>query len=164
MLSHGHDQQPVRRREAGQRGRRPAAFFTIQVLPHGAQHHQRYRPRGHHAAKQVRAAPEDDLKDQRQAPRRGAPEVEKALTQEAYNLRQITVKPIPAERGLTFQSLQDNHATIDNIRLWDWEPLIDTYAQMQEIRTYYKFLDVNVDRYDLSGSYQQVMLSHGTSP
>ena len=41
-------------------------------------------------------------------------------TQEAYNLRQITVKPFPAEQGLTFQSLQDNHATIDNIRLWDW--------------------------------------------
>ena len=82
-----------------------------------------------------------------------------ALTQEAYNLHQITVKPFPAEQGLTFQSLQDNRATIDNIRLWDWQPLIDTYAQLQEIRTYYKFLDVDVDRYELGGSYQQVMLS-----
>jgi uncharacterized protein len=82
-----------------------------------------------------------------------------ALTREAYNLHQITVKPFPAEQGLTFQSLQDNPATIDNIRLWDRQPLIDTYAQLQEIRTYYKFLDVDVDRYDLSGSYQQVMLS-----
>ena len=82
-----------------------------------------------------------------------------ALTREAYNLRQFTVKPFPAEQGLTFQSLQDNRATIDNIRLWDWQPLIDTYAQLQEIRTYYKFLDVDVDRYDLGGSYQQVMLS-----
>ncbi|MGO9174264.1 MAG: UPF0182 family protein [Rhodomicrobium sp.] len=82
-----------------------------------------------------------------------------ALTREAYNLRQITVKPFPAEQGLTFQSLQDNRATIDNIRLWDWQPLIDTYAQLQEIRTYYKFLDVDVDRYDLGGAYQQVMLS-----
>jgi uncharacterized protein len=82
-----------------------------------------------------------------------------ALTQEAYNLRQITVKPFPAEEGLTFQSLQDNRATIDNIRLWDWQPLMNTYAQLQEIRTYYKFHDVDVDRYELDGSYQQVMLS-----
>jgi uncharacterized membrane protein (UPF0182 family) len=57
-----------------------------------------------------------------------------ALTLEAYKLRQITVKPFPAEQGLTFQSLQDNRATIDNIRLWDWQPLMDTYAQLQEIR------------------------------
>ncbi len=81
------------------------------------------------------------------------------FTQEAYNLRQITAKPFPAEQGLTFQTLQDNRATIDNIRLWDWQPLMDTYAQLQEIRTYYKFLDVDVDRYDLGGSYQQVMAS-----
>jgi uncharacterized membrane protein (UPF0182 family) len=82
-----------------------------------------------------------------------------ALTQEAFNLLQITVKPFAAEQGLTFQSLQANRATIDNIRLWDWQPLRDTYAQLQEIRTYYKFHDVDVDRYELDGSYQQVMLS-----
>ncbi|MGO8917533.1 MAG: UPF0182 family protein [Stellaceae bacterium] len=82
-----------------------------------------------------------------------------ALTQEAYNLRKVTVKPFPAEEDLTFQSLQDNRATVDNIRLWDWRPLMDTYAQLQEIRTYYKFHDVDIDRYQLDGSYQQVMLS-----
>ncbi|MFI4980128.1 MAG: UPF0182 family protein, partial [Nevskiales bacterium] len=82
-----------------------------------------------------------------------------ALTQEAYNLREITVKPFPAEQGLTYQSLQDNRATTDNIRLWDWQPLTDTYAQLQEIRTYYKFHNVDIDRYGLDGSYQQVMLS-----
>jgi uncharacterized membrane protein (UPF0182 family) len=82
-----------------------------------------------------------------------------ALTQEAFNLLQITVKPFPAEQQLTFKSLQANRATIDNIRLWDWQPLRDTYAQLQEIRTYYKFHDVDVDRYELDGSYQQVMLS-----
>src|SRR5208282_4729648 len=82
-----------------------------------------------------------------------------ALTQEAYDLRQIAVKPFPAEQGLTFASLQANRATIDNIRLWDWQPLIDTYAQLQEIRTYYKFLDMDIDRYRLDGAYQQVMLS-----
>jgi uncharacterized membrane protein (UPF0182 family) len=82
-----------------------------------------------------------------------------ALTQQAYNLRQITAKPFPAEQDLTFETLKANKATIDNIRLWDWQPLIDTYAQLQEIRTYYKFHDVDVDRYWLDGAYQSVMLS-----
>ncbi len=78
------------------------------------------------------------------------------LTQEAYNLRQITVKPFPVEQGLTYQALQDNPETIDNIRLWDWQPLLDTYAQLQEIRTYYRFLDVDIDRYHIDGTYRQV--------
>ena len=82
-----------------------------------------------------------------------------ALTREAYNLGQIAVKPFPAEQDLTFQSLKDNSGTIDNIRLWDWQPLMDTYAQLQEIRTYYRFLDVDVDRYNLGDSYQQVTLA-----
>jgi uncharacterized protein len=82
-----------------------------------------------------------------------------ALTQRAYNLHQITAKPFSAEQDLTSETLEANKATIDNIRLWDWQPLIDTYAQLQEIRTYYKFHDVDVDRYWLGGAYQSVMLS-----
>jgi len=82
-----------------------------------------------------------------------------ALTQQAYNLHQITAKPFPAEQDLTFKTLEANKATIDNIRLWDWHPLMDTYVQLQEIRTYYKFHDVDVDRYWLDGAYQSVMLS-----
>jgi uncharacterized protein len=82
-----------------------------------------------------------------------------ALTQQAYNLHQIMTKPFPAEQDLTFKTLEANKATIDNIRLWDWQPLMDTYAQLQEIRTYYKFHDVDVDRYRLDGAYQSVMLS-----
>jgi uncharacterized membrane protein (UPF0182 family) len=82
-----------------------------------------------------------------------------ALTREAYNLRNIVVKPFTADQMLTYRSLQDNRATIDNIRLWDWQPLLDTYAQLQEIRTYYKFRDADIDRYVLGGTYQQVMLS-----
>jgi len=81
------------------------------------------------------------------------------LTQQAYNLHQISVKPFPVEQNLTFQTLQANQATIDNIRLWDWQPLMDTYGQLQEIRTYYKFHDVDVDRYHLDGAYQGVTLS-----
>jgi len=82
-----------------------------------------------------------------------------ALTREAYKLRNVVVKPFTADQTLTYQSLQENRATIDNIRLWDWQPLLDTYAQLQEIRTYYKFHDADIDRYVLGGTYQQVMLS-----
>jgi hypothetical protein len=82
-----------------------------------------------------------------------------ALTREAYNLQKVIVKPFPADEALSYQSLQNNRPTIDNIRLWDWQPLLDTYAQLQEIRTYYKFHDADIDRYQLGDSYQQVMLS-----
>jgi uncharacterized membrane protein (UPF0182 family) len=82
-----------------------------------------------------------------------------ALTREAYNLGQIAVKPFPAEQDLTYQALLRDSGTVDNIRLWDWRPLLAAYAQLQEIRTYYRFLDVNVDRYHLRDSYQQVTVS-----
>ena len=82
-----------------------------------------------------------------------------AATRQAYNLQQIAVKPFPVEERLNFASLEANRATVDNIRLWDWQPLMSTYAQLQEIRTYYKFLDMDIDRYRLDGAYQQVMLS-----
>jgi uncharacterized membrane protein (UPF0182 family) len=82
-----------------------------------------------------------------------------ALTQQAYNLRQISAKPFSAEQNLTLKTLEANKATIDNIRLWDWQPLMDAYAQLQEIRTYYKFHDVEVDRYWLDSTYQAVTLS-----
>jgi hypothetical protein len=61
-----------------------------------------------------------------------------ALTRQAYNLDRIAAKPFAAEQKLTPEVLEANKATIDNIRLWDWLPLSDTYAQLQEIRTYYK--------------------------
>jgi uncharacterized membrane protein (UPF0182 family) len=82
-----------------------------------------------------------------------------ALTRQAYNLDQIAAKPFAAEQKLTFKVLEANKATIENIRLWDWQPLSNTYAQLQEIRTYYKFHDLDVDRYWFDGSYQSVMLS-----
>ncbi|CAB3777438.1 hypothetical protein LMG28688_00360 [Paraburkholderia caffeinitolerans] len=82
-----------------------------------------------------------------------------ALTREAYGLAKIEIKPFEAGQGLTLDSLQANRATIDNIRLWDVQPLMDSYAQLQEIRTYYKFLSVDIDRYQLDNGYRQVMLS-----
>src|SRR6516165_4897078 len=83
-----------------------------------------------------------------------------ALTRQAYDLDRIVAKPFAAEQTtLTLKTLETNKATIENIRLWDWQPLYDTYAQLQEIRTYYKFHGLDVDRYWLDGSYQSVMLS-----
>lgn len=82
-----------------------------------------------------------------------------ALTQEAYNLRDAIVRPFPVEQNLALRSLDADRGTIDNVRLWDERPLMDTYQQLQEIRTYYRFYRVNVDRYELGSSYQQVMLS-----
>ena len=82
-----------------------------------------------------------------------------ALTQEAYGLRKVIVKSFPAEQDLTPASLDADRGTVSNIRLWDWRPLLDTYSQLQEIRTYYKFRDVDVDRYQLGNSYRQVMLT-----
>ena len=55
--------------------------------------------------------------------------------------------------------LAANDATIQNIRWWDPRPLLDTYRQLQEIRLYYDFNDVDVDRYTIDGRYQQVMLA-----
>jgi uncharacterized membrane protein (UPF0182 family) len=82
-----------------------------------------------------------------------------AATRQAYDLHRIETKPFPAEDRLSAAALEANRPTIDNIRLWDGQPLSDTYAQLQEIRTYYKFLDIDIDRYRLDGTYQQVTLA-----
>jgi uncharacterized protein len=82
-----------------------------------------------------------------------------AFTRQAYNLENVQVEPFPAEDGLDRQALQANPLTLQNIRLWDSEPLLSTYRQLQEIRLYYRFSDVDVDRYRLNGDYRQVMLS-----
>lgn len=82
-----------------------------------------------------------------------------ALTRRAYNLDVIDVKPFAGAGKLTLASLQEDAPTIKNIRLWDPRPLIATYRQLQEIRLYYDFRDVDIDRYRIEGSYSQVMLS-----
>jgi hypothetical protein len=82
-----------------------------------------------------------------------------AATNRAYGLDRIEVRPFPAEEELTLDLLRKNDTTIKNIRLWEHRPALDSYAQLQEIRTYYKFVDVDNDRYQLDGEYRQVMLS-----
>jgi len=77
----------------------------------------------------------------------------------AYGLDNIKYQEFPAEERLTREDLKRNELTVKNIRLWDHAPLLSTYSQLQEIRTYYKFIDVDNDRYFVNGEYRQVMLS-----
>src|SRR5581483_11834877 len=60
---------------------------------------------------------------------------------------------------LTAQAVADDQSTIDNLRLWDYQQLLDTYSQLQTIRTYYGFHDVDLDRYTINGKLQQVELA-----
>jgi len=80
-------------------------------------------------------------------------------TRLAYGLDKIEEQEFPADENLRFEDLRKNDLTIKNIRLWDHRPLLLTYAQLQEIRTYYRFVDVDIDRYQVNGEYRQVMLS-----
>src|SRR6058998_245007 len=81
------------------------------------------------------------------------------MTRAAYGLDRIQEKEFPADENLDARALARNEATLKNIRLWDYRPLLRTFAQLQEIRTYYKFVDVDNDRYVVNGEYRQLMLS-----
>jgi len=81
------------------------------------------------------------------------------FTREAFALDRIKEQSFPAEKTPSSQDIADNEATINNIRLWDHRPLKDTYNQIQSIRLYYDFHDVDVDRYTIDGDYRQVMLA-----
>ena len=80
-------------------------------------------------------------------------------TRFAFGLNQIEEREFPATEDLSAQDLIENNPTIKNIRLWDHGPLLSTYRQLQQIRTYYDFVDVDNDRYTINGEYRQVMLS-----
>ncbi|MGH9446622.1 MAG: UPF0182 family protein, partial [Terriglobia bacterium] len=81
------------------------------------------------------------------------------FTREAYALDRFDARNFPAIQDLSLQSVRDNDATIRNIRLWDHKPLLATFQQLQEIRTYYDFVHVYNDRYDVNGDDRQVSLS-----
>lgn len=81
------------------------------------------------------------------------------FTRQAYGLDNIEEKEFAAEQDLSLADLRRNTKTISNIRLWDPRPLKKTYGQLQGIRLYYDFADVDVDRYTIDGDYREVMLS-----
>jgi len=82
-----------------------------------------------------------------------------AMTRQAFDLARIQEGDFPAESGLEAVDLANNGATVDNIRLWDWQPLQDTLRQIQEIRTYYDFPDIDLDRYRVGGELRQMMVA-----
>src|SRR6266566_1528491 len=80
-------------------------------------------------------------------------------TRRAWGLDRVLVRDLSSEAALTERDIQANRTTIDNVRLWDRDPLLQTFGQLQEIRTYYDFVSVDDDRYIIDGRYRQVMLS-----
>ena len=81
------------------------------------------------------------------------------LTRQAYGLDRVAQREFPAETTVEAADPANNQATLQNIRLWDWHALQDTLRQIQEIRTYYDFPDIDIDRYEINGTMRQVMLA-----
>ena len=81
------------------------------------------------------------------------------FTQQAYGLDQFQQREFPAETTVDAADPANNQPTLQNIRLWDWHALQDTLRQEQEIRTYYDFPDIDIDRYNIDGALREVMLA-----
>src|SRR5690242_1677292 len=81
------------------------------------------------------------------------------LTRQAFGLDRVSQREFPAETSVQAADAANNQPTLQNIRLWDWRALQDTLRQIQEIRTYYDFPDIDIDRYEINGEERQVMLA-----
>jgi hypothetical protein len=81
------------------------------------------------------------------------------FTRRAYALDRFEEKSFSAVEDLTLDDIRQNEATFRNVRMWDHKPLLTTFAQLQEIRTYYDFMRIDNDRYWVNGVYRQVSLS-----
>jgi hypothetical protein len=82
-----------------------------------------------------------------------------AATRAGFALDRVVERQLSGEAQLTPQDIDRNAATLDNVPLWNEQPLLDTFGQIQEIRTYYDFVSVDNDRYVINGKYRQIMLS-----
>jgi len=80
-------------------------------------------------------------------------------TRQAFGLDRFHQQEFPAETTIESADAANNQPTLQNIRLWDWRALQDTLRQVQEIRTYYDFPDIDIDRYNVNGTTRQVMLA-----
>jgi hypothetical protein len=81
------------------------------------------------------------------------------FTRQAYGLDRFSQREFPAETTPGAADPADNQQTLDNIRLWDVQALQDTLRQVQEIRTYYDFPDIDIDRYQIGGNLREEMLA-----
>ncbi len=82
-----------------------------------------------------------------------------AATRKAFGLDTIEERELSGDAVLTREDIEANSETINNVRLWDHQPLLDTFGQIQAIRSYYDFASVDNDRYVIDGQYRQIMLS-----
>ncbi|MGQ0735270.1 MAG: UPF0182 family membrane protein [Acidobacteriota bacterium] len=82
-----------------------------------------------------------------------------AATRQGFALDRVAERELTGDAELTRVDIEKNRETLDNVRLWDQQPLLETFGQIQEIRTYYDFMSVDNDRYDIGGRRRQVMLS-----
>jgi uncharacterized membrane protein (UPF0182 family) len=80
-------------------------------------------------------------------------------TRAGFALDRVVERELSGEANLTAADIEKNRATFANVPLWDDQPLLDTFGQIQEIRTYYDFVSVDNDRYVIDGEYRQIMLS-----
>lgn len=81
------------------------------------------------------------------------------FTRFGFNLHKTEERQFPASESLTRETVERNRQLLSEVRLWDWRALDAVYQQFQEIRLYYEFSDVDVDRYTIGGRYRQVMVS-----
>ncbi|MFO8060256.1 MAG: UPF0182 family protein, partial [Bacillota bacterium] len=82
-----------------------------------------------------------------------------ANTRAAFGLDRVEEREFPATETLTWDDLEENMETLENVRLWDWRPLLASYRQLHTIRAYYEFPDADVDRYVIDDRYQQVLIA-----
>jgi len=82
-----------------------------------------------------------------------------AATRQGFALDKIEEREISGDKPITVDDIAANNLTIKNVRLWDRKPLLSTFSQIQEIRTYYEFAAVDNDRYIIDGEIRQIMLS-----
>jgi uncharacterized membrane protein (UPF0182 family) len=80
-------------------------------------------------------------------------------TRRAYGLDRVQETDFAVSEAVSREEVESNPATLRNVRLWDYEPLLATYNQIQSIRGYYDFLDADFDRYVVDGEYRQVMIA-----
>ncbi len=81
------------------------------------------------------------------------------FTRAAYGIDQFATRRYEASQDLSWEDLRENEGTIKNVRLWDYRPLLTTFNELQAIRPYYRFVDVDIDRYTVDGEYRQVMVA-----
>ncbi|HSK94511.1 MAG TPA: UPF0182 family protein [Candidatus Angelobacter sp.] len=80
-------------------------------------------------------------------------------TRAAFGLDEVEVRRFTGQQSLTREVFDTDEATVNNLRLWDYRPLLTTFGQQQILRQYYTFTDIDIDRYEIDGEQRQIMLS-----